>query len=118
MYAFLIPRKFPIYVIALYDLGFCVFIFGMFALALLPMDIKADSKYIYISKWFRKYKIFYSEISLVTMYFNGVPMMDITKTDGKVITQSLSMLNDKNTSILFDILKEQNVKVSDYKLEK
>jgi len=93
-------------------LVFCVL--GAF---ILPLDITADDTFIYIIRWFRKHKIPYSEIRMVELYMksNGgtlAPMITITKINGDSITQSMAIMNDKNTEALLNIFKLHNVKVN------
>lgn len=94
-----------------------IILFCILALCILPLDIKADEEYVYISKWFKRYKISFNEIKTVTIYsgVRGTPMMDITKMDGKTVTQSISILNDKNTLLLINIFKTHNIQQSKHK---
>ena len=92
---------------SLIDATFCSFcIFGIMALGVLPIDITADDKYIYIYifKHFKKYKISFNEIKMVELYMNsearGAPVIRVTKNSGERIIQGMGVLNKEKTEFL------------------
>jgi hypothetical protein len=94
-----------------------LFIFIIFFLCAIAADTTADDKYIYIRNLNKYEKISYDEIEMVETYMKPtgksiVPVMRITKTDGKLITQGIAM---EQTEVLMTIFKEHNIKVNEGK---
>lgn len=98
-----------------------LFIFCAFALCLLPIDITADDKYIYIHKYFKKYKVPFIEVKMVELYIDsasrGAPAIRITKDSGEQIIQGIGVLNHEKTELLISILNLHNIKIYYTKLD-
>jgi len=98
-------------------------VFGLLGAFILPNDIFADDKYIYIIKYFKRYRITLNEVKMVEMYMvnNGrmpVPTITITKNNGESVTQHIAIMDDKGTDLLIQILKFHNIQVYKHKLKK
>jgi hypothetical protein len=59
----------------------------------------------------RRPKNSWSEIFTVKLYFNRAPMMMITQKDGKTITQSLGIMNNKKMSILLGLFQLHEIPI-------
>jgi len=109
-------NKYPLGKVLVYSTLIALIIFCVLSIFILPLDITADENFIYIIRYFKKYKIAFNEIKMVELYMtsNGrgiSPMITITKNTGEEITQSMAIVNDKNTSILLNILRSNNIQV-------
>ena len=102
---------------------FCaLLIFGMMALCMLPIDITADDKYIYIYKFLKKYKVSFNEIKMVELFMNSTgrgiaPVIRVTKNSGERIIQGMGLLNSEKTELLISILNLHNIKIYNTKLD-
>ena len=90
-----------------------LFVFVLLAAFILPIDVTADENYLYPKQYFKRYKIPWSEISTVKLYMSGrgTPVMKLTQKDGKTVTQSLAILDDKNTNILLGLFRSHEIPI-------
>jgi len=86
--------------------------FCALALALLPYDIRADEKNIYIHKYIKKYKVSFNDIKMIELFMGPhAPMLRISKYNEERIIQSLGIMEDKNTELLISIFKLHNIEI-------
>lgn len=101
---------------------FCsLVIFVIMAPWILPLDITADDKYLYIHQYIKKYKVPFIEIKMIELYMNsearGAPVIRVTKNSGERIMQGMGILNNEKTELLISILNSHNIKIYYTKLD-
>ena len=91
-----------------------LFVFILLAAFILPIDVTADEHYLSLKQYLKRYQIPWSEILTVKLYMSGrgTPMMTLTQKDGKTVTQSLAILNDKNTNILLGLFQSYEIPIN------
>lgn len=109
------------YTLFIYATFVALFVFGILGVFIMSNDIFADDNYIYITKYFKRYKISINDIKMVEMYMvnNGgmpVPTITITENNGESLTQHIAIMDDKSTDLLIRILDLHNIQVYKHKL--
>jgi len=109
------------YTLFIYATFVASLVFVILGVFILPNDIFADDNYIYIIKYFKRYKISINDIKMVEMYMvnNGgmpVPTITITENNGESLTQHIAIMDDKSTDLLIQILDLHNIQMYKHKL--
>ena len=91
-----------------------LFVFILLAAFILPIDVTADEDCLSLKQYLKRYQIPWSEILTVQLYMSGrgTPMMTLIQKDGKTVTQSLAILNDKNTNILLSLFQSHEIPIN------
>jgi len=93
------------------------FAFSILALAILPYDVKADDKKIYIHKFIKKYNVSFNDIKTVELYMGpNAPMLRITKYNEESIIQAIGIMSEENIGLLISIFKSHNIEIHNTKL--